>query len=283
LQDFFAQHQLDVVLIPYATVRSRLMKAILSDIHGNLEALHAVLDDVAQFSVEAVYCLGDVVGYGPDPRACLDLVMGNCPVALMGNHDLAILHHPYDFNPVAEASVFWTRAELEAPIPSQQDAERRWAFLDQLPCGHREEGLLFVHASPCDPVREYVLPRDVRDRRKMRRLFAEVERCCFQGHTHMPGLFTEAGEFFRPEDVGGVCRLGACKMLCNVGSVGQPRDGDLRACYVLLDGDVIRFRRVAYDWEATAQKIRAADGLDDSLGDRLCGRVPERARTPVAV
>jgi predicted phosphodiesterase len=260
------------------------MKAILSDIHSNLEALRAVLDDIARHPVEAVYCLGDIVGYGPNPRECLDLVMQRCAVVVMGNHDLAVLQQPLNFSPVAEASVYWTRAQLQAPISSQQDAERRWAFLDRLPCGHQEAGgLLFVHGSSSDPVLEYVFPHDVYDRQKMRRLFAEVERCCFQGHTHVPGIFTEAGEFFSPGEVDGVYRLGGPKVLCNVGSVGQPRDGDLWACYVLLDGNTVRYRRVAYDWEATARKIYAAEGLDDSLGDRLCGATNAQKPTALCV
>jgi diadenosine tetraphosphatase ApaH/serine/threonine PP2A family protein phosphatase len=227
------------------------MKAILSDIHANLEALNAVLDDIARHPVETIYCLGDTVGYGPNPRECLDLVREHCAIALMGNHDLAILHHPPDFNPVAESAVYWTRAQLEDPVPTPEAGDKRWTFLERLLCRHEEGGLMFVHASPCDPIMEYVFPQDTSKRWMMRRLFAEVERCCFQGHTHVPGVFVDPGEFFSPEELDGSFRLGERKVLCNVGSVGQPRDGDLRACYVLLDGDIIRFRRVEYDWQTT--------------------------------
>lgn len=254
------------------------MKAILSDIHANLEALQTVLEDIARYPVDVIYCLGDIVGYGPDPCECIDRVRECCHVALMGNHDLAIFQHPHNFNPVAEASVYWTRSQLLAPSPTQEKADRRWAFLEQLPCGHQEEGLMFVHASPSDPIREYVFPSDIYDSRKMRRLFAEIERCCFLGHTHTPGIFVEPGRFFSPDDLGAEFRLGQGKTLCNVGSVGQTRDGDLRACYVLLDGDCIRFRRVKYDCEATARKIYATEGLDDSLGDRLCGKISTRKK-----
>jgi diadenosine tetraphosphatase ApaH/serine/threonine PP2A family protein phosphatase len=260
------------------------MKAILSDIHSNLEALKAVLDDIARYPVEAIYCLGDIVGYGPDPRECLDLVMDCCSVALLGNHDHAVLAEPRFYSPVAESAVYWTRAQLHEPLPNQKAADRRWTFLEQLASGHQEEGgLMYVHASPSDPVSEYVFPRDASDLWKMRRLFAEVERCCFLGHTHIPGIFVEPGEFFGPDELADVFRLGGSKVLCNVGSVGQPRDGDLRASYVLLDGDTIRFRRVPYDYMATARKIYVTEGLDDSLGDRVCGRVKARPRIPVAL
>jgi len=259
------------------------MKAILSDVHANLEAIEAVLDDIARHSVEAIYCLGDTVGYGPNPRECLDLVEERCAVALMGNHDLAVIRQPLHFNRVAESAIYWTRTQLQLSDPTGEDADRRWAFLEHLPRSHWEEdGQLFVHASPRDPISEYVFPRDACNPWMMGRLFEEVERCCFLGHTHIPGIFVEPGEFFSPEEVDGAYRLGERKILCNVGSVGQPRDDDPRACYVLLDGDTIRFRRVAYDWKATAEKIYAAEGLDNSLGDRLCGR-PARARASVPV
>jgi diadenosine tetraphosphatase ApaH/serine/threonine PP2A family protein phosphatase len=261
------------------------MKAILSDIHSNLEALQAVLDDISHFPVEDIYCLGDVIGYGPNPRECLDLVRERCSVALLGNHDQAVLHEPEGFNPVAALAVYWTREKLLAPVPTAEEAARRWAYLERLACGRLEpNGLLFVHASPCDPVLEYVFPHDARDGWKMCRLFAEVERCCFHGHTHIPGIFVEPGQFFKPDELDGQYRLGEQKVLCNVGSVGQPRDDDLRACYVLLEGDTIRFRRVKYDYEKTARKIYATKGLHNSLGDRLCGRAAATPkRSPVGV
>jgi predicted phosphodiesterase len=261
------------------------MKAILSDIHSNLEAFQAVLEDIAQFPVDDVYCLGDIIGYGPNPRECLDLVRERCSVALMGNHDQAVLHQPRGFNPVAALAAYWTREQLLAPVPTPEESARRWAFLDRLACGREEpNGLLFVHASPCDPVLEYIFPHDAMDGWKMCRLFAGVERCCFHGHTHIPGIFVEPGQFFSPDELDGQYRLNGQKVLCNVGSVGQPRGDDLRACYVLLEGDTILFRRVKYDYEKTAHKIYATKGLHHSLGDRLCGRTTSTPnRTPVAV
>jgi diadenosine tetraphosphatase ApaH/serine/threonine PP2A family protein phosphatase len=109
----------------------------------------------------------------------------------------------------------------------------------------------------------------------MGRVFALVGRCCFQGHTHVPGVFTAVGpagpyRFRSPEEVGHRYRLGGPKALVNVGSVGQPRDGDWRACYALLDGDTVVFRRVEYDVEATVRKVRESGGLGTRLGERLC-------------
>jgi diadenosine tetraphosphatase ApaH/serine/threonine PP2A family protein phosphatase len=244
------------------------MRAILSDIHGNLEALDAVLEDVARHAVQEVYCLGDVIGYGPDPAACLDRMM-NCKLALLGNHDQAALFDPVGFNEVAEAAIYWTREQLEAPVPNRAARDRRWEFLASFPRRHKEGRQLFVHASPRNPINEYVFPEDIYNQRKMECLFALVEHVCYHGHTHLPGLILESGEFLSPEDVGGAHRLDARKALVNVGSVGQPRDGDWRACYVLLDGDEVRFRRVEYNVEATAQKIYAVPELANFLGDRL--------------
>jgi diadenosine tetraphosphatase ApaH/serine/threonine PP2A family protein phosphatase len=254
---------------PYDKRRSSkadFMKAIVSDIHGNLEALQAVLEDIGKHPVEAIYCLGDVIGYGANPRECLDLAM-TWPVVLLGNHEEATLIGPENFNPAAARAILWTRAEIEAPLPSQE-AGGRLAFLKALPQRHAEGDLLFVHGSPYDPPHEYVFPEDIRNGIKMWTLFTWVTRWCFQGHTHLPGIFTDAQQFFAPEQVGNEYRLGG-KAMINVGSVGQPRDGDPRACYVLLDGETVRFRRVPYDIEAAARKIHAVAELDRELGDRL--------------
>jgi predicted phosphodiesterase len=244
------------------------MKAIISDIHGNLEALQAVLADIAGHGVQEIYCLGDVVGYGPNPRECLEMAM-EFKVVLLGNHDQAAMFDPKDFNRAAERSAFWTRQQLEAPIRNRQAAERRWEFLGERPLTHREDGCLFVHGSARNPINEYVFPEDIYNQRKMDLILARVERYCFQGHTHLPGIFTQDLQFYSPEDIEYTYRLDGHKTLCNVGSVGQPRDRDWRSCYVLLDGETIYYRRVEYDVETTAQKIYDTPDLDRFLGDRL--------------
>jgi diadenosine tetraphosphatase ApaH/serine/threonine PP2A family protein phosphatase len=244
------------------------MKAIISDIHSNLEALQAVLADISKNGVKEIYCLGDMIGYGPNPRECLDLLI-SCPVTLLGNHDQAVLFDPMNFNPSAERATFWTRQQLDMPIPNRQAVDRRWEFLGERPMRHKEGDFLFVHGSPRNPLTEYVFPEDIYNEMKMRSLFALVPRYCLQGHTHLPGIFTESKEFLAPDEIDHVYKLDGRKVLCNVGSVGQPRDGDWRACYVLLDGDTIHFRRVEYDVAKTIRKIKEIDELDDFLGDRL--------------
>jgi diadenosine tetraphosphatase ApaH/serine/threonine PP2A family protein phosphatase len=233
------------------------MQAILSDIHGNLEALQAVLADAARFSVDEIYCLGDTVGYGgPNPRECLDLAM-QWDVVLLGNFDEAIKGDPPEFgSQFVNNSLRWGRRELEAAVPDREAALRRWAFLRVLEPRFEAGDFLFVHGSARNPLNEYVFPEDVYNQRKMERIFPLVKRYCFQGHTHIPGIFTQYGNYLCPEEVGLGYRLNGRKALCNVGSVGQPRDGDPRACYVLLDGGVIRFRRVDYDVETTVRKLR---------------------------
>jgi diadenosine tetraphosphatase ApaH/serine/threonine PP2A family protein phosphatase len=154
------------------------------------------------------------------------------------------------------AALRWTRQELNVPVPDRESAASRWRFLKDRPRIHRERNFLFVHGSARNPLNDYVFPEDIYNQRKMERIFARVERCCFQGHTHIPGIFTEDLQFHTPEEIEFVHKLDGRKILCNVGSVGQPRDGDWRACYVLLDGDTIYFRRVKYDIEGTIRKIR---------------------------
>jgi predicted phosphodiesterase len=244
------------------------VKAIISDIHSNLEAAQAVLQDIEKNNVKEIYCLGDVVGYGPNPRECVDLVM-KCKVVLLGNHDQGAMFDPEGFNPPAERAIFWTRSQLESPGETRAVKERRWEFLAERPRSFKENGFLYVHGSARNPLNEYVFPEDIYNQRKMERIFALVERYCFQGHTHVPGIFTENLQFHSPEEIEYTYRLDGRKTLCNVGSVGQPRDGDWRACYILLDDDTITFRRVEYDIETTIKKIYAIPDLENFLGDRL--------------
>jgi len=171
----------------------------------------------------------------------------------MGNHDQGALFDPEGFNAVAEQAIFWTREQLERPCGSSALMGERWDFLGELPPRWEENGQLYVHGSPRNPLSEYVFPDDIYNPRKMEKLFALVPQCCFQGHTHVPGVFTESAEFFSPEDIDGEF------------------DGDPRACYVILEDDRLRFRRVEYPVEKTIQKIYAIPELDNSLGDRLRG------------
>src|SRR5262249_19753932 len=180
---------------------------------------------------------------------------------------------PEGFSPVAERAIFWTRDQLERG-DSREARERRWEFLAERPRSHRDAHGLFVHGSARNPLNEYVFPEDVYNQRKIERIFVLVERRCFQGHTHVPGIFTEQApgehyDFLSPDEIGQTYQFDGRKTLCNVGSVGQPRDGDWRACYVLLDGHEVRYRRVEYDVETTIRKIHDNPELDNFLGDRL--------------
>src|SRR5688500_17324173 len=179
-----------------AGARGTHVKALISDIHSNLEALTAVLADIQKQNVSEIYCLGDIIGYGPNPRECIDLVR-QCKVVLLGNHDQGAMFDPDGFNPPAERAIFWTRAQLASPSENPQSKEERWEFLAERPRIFKEDGFLYVHGSARNPLNEYVFPEDIYNQRKMDRIFALVEHYCFQGHTHVPGVFTES----QPEDL----------------------------------------------------------------------------------
>lgn len=249
-----------------------MKRALVSDIHGNSEALQAVMEDIRRQGAQRIYCLGDVVGYGPDPGRCLDRIMDACDVVILGNHDQAALFDPDGFNPVALQAIYWTRDQLEKRAGGPEQTERRWDFLGNMPRSLREGPFLYTHGSPREPTNEYVFPEDVYNQRKMDALFDRVERYSFQGHTHIPGVFTASGEFITPEECDYHFDLTGQKTLFNVGSVGQPRDSDPRACYAIVhenDTPKVEFRRVEYELEATIKKIYAIPELDNMLGDRL--------------
>ncbi|MFV2066719.1 MAG: metallophosphoesterase [Pirellulales bacterium] len=245
-----------------------MRRALVSDIHANLEGLQAVMDDIRGQSVDQIFCLGDIVGYGPNPCECIDLVM-QCDNAILGNHDQGALFDPEGFNSGAERAIFWTRDQLENPRGNPADNARRWDFLGELPRTLRNDGFLFVHGSARNLLNEYVFPEDVYHPKKMEKIFSLIEGCCFQGHTHVPGIFTESGRFLSPDDIHDEYTLGEEKVMINVGSVGQPRDGDNRSCYVIQDGGKIIFRRVEYPFDKTIEKIYGTPELDNFLGDRL--------------
>lgn len=244
-------------------------RAIISDIHGNLAALEAVLADIEKQDVSGIVCLGDTIGYGPEPRACLDHAL-RFDFSILGNHDNSALFDPEGFNSAAEQAIFWTRKQLETDTEDVAVSRRRMEFLCELPRLVRESGVLFVHGSPRGPTNEYVFPEDANHPRKMEKLFALIERICFQGHTHVPGIFTSDMRFLASADVTDKYVLPAGqKAMINAGSVGQPRDKDPRSCYVVFDGESIEFRRVEYDIERTVAAIEAEPELDNFLGYRL--------------
>ena len=245
-----------------------MRRAIISDIHGNLEALQAVLADIRDQHCDQIYCLGDIIGYGPNPLECLDLSR-QFDMAILGNHDQGALFDPEGFSSGAERAIFWTRDQLEREDGDTDKHRERLTYLAELQRNIREPSFLFVHGSARNPLNEYVFPEDIYNQRKIEKIFTLIERYCFQGHTHVPGVFTDEGKFYHPEDVSFRYTLPASKVMINVGSVGQPRDGDPRSSYVILEGDLVDFRRVEYPIDQTVSKIYAIPELDDFLGDRL--------------
>jgi len=242
-----------------------LRVAVLSDIHSNRQALEAVLAAVDEAGVEETWCLGDMVGYGADPDVCTALVRERCSTCLVGNHDLALLGalDIATFSEGAATAVEWTRENV-----NQETLD----FLASLgPAGSRE-GVGLFHASPRDPVWEYVLSTDQAEAG----FEAMEERVGLIGHSHVALFFvnlpgarpgyaqgTQAGD-------GAEIELDEGEWLLNPGSVGQPRDGDRRAAWLELDTDAwtARWHRVDYDVEAAATAIRAA-GLPETLAERL--------------
>jgi predicted phosphodiesterase len=253
---------------------------VISDIHGNLVALETVLATAAEDHFDVVWCLGDIVGYGPSPNECVEIVRERAELCVIGNHDWAVLGRPGmnvdDFNPQARQAVLWTREQLTA--------ENR-AYLDQLPDrpvsppNHAE--FLLTHASPREPVWEYILTPGI----AMENFAVFQEAACLVGHTHKPAIYRwrlhqephdDEGmanvEHLLPE-TGKTFALDVStsqRLILNPGSVGQPRDNDARAAYAILDLAEMQWRqeRVAYPVELTQSQMRAAS-LPRRLIDRL--------------
>jgi len=251
--------------------------AIISDIHGNLEALQAVLRDIREAGISDIFCLGDVVGYGPNPVECFDIAC-SFNLILCGNHEWACVFEPVGFHAIAKAALKWTASRLKPRWYSLGGKVRRWRYIKRLPRSHKEDGILFVHGSPRSPVDEYILRSDVdevlgENTQKVIDAFEKTEWVTFIGHSHTPGIITEDAHFIETGDLeeGRFHFEKDKKYLVNVGSVGQPRDKNWRACYVIFDKDKseIEYRRVEYDIDTTVRKIKKIPNIDDSLGERL--------------
>jgi predicted phosphodiesterase len=233
--------------------------AVLSDIHSNLVALDAVLAAIG--SVDAVWHLGDVVGYGPEPDAVVERLTTIGAVGVRGNHDAAAAGgSEIDwFNPDARAAMEWTR---EAISPTTH------AWLAALPVRRMELAFTLVHGSPRDPIWEYVTSAAL----ARAALSAISTEHGLHGHTHVPIAFTEVDGRMRTlaPRAGNTVALGEGRTLLNPGSVGQPRDGDARASYLVMDlaAGTATWGRAAYDHDAVGAAMRAA-GLPGRLADRL--------------
>jgi predicted phosphodiesterase len=243
--------------------------AIVSDVHSNIEALEAVLDDIHEHECEEIVCLGDLLGYGPSPRQVLKIAMDLFEFTLLGNHEEGILYQPVGFNWKAEASAWWTKDQLKSPHYPAHENRKYWTYLEQMPRFATHGDVLYVHASPIDPTREYVMPEACYNPEFMTAIFKKIKRVAFGGHTHLPGIFFENRPFLQQNRIEGPYPVVKGKFFVNVGSVGQPRDGDTRSCYVIFDGKTVLFRRVEYNYKKTARKIRRIKRLPNALGMRL--------------
>jgi diadenosine tetraphosphatase ApaH/serine/threonine PP2A family protein phosphatase len=240
--------------------------AVITDIHANLPALEAVLASAEKRRVEQIWCLGDVVGYGADPDACVDLARERCDVCLVGNHDLAVLGELdiAAFSEAAADAVEWTKKSI---------ADSTVEFLRELHPTSQRKGIGLFHASPRDPVWEYVLSIE----QAKACLEVQPERLALIGHSHVSLFFTGFQNGGGPGDTRGSQAEDGLKVdlregrwLLNPGSVGQPRDGDPRAAWLELDTEkpAARFHRVPYDIDRAAASIVEA-GLPKRLADRL--------------
>jgi diadenosine tetraphosphatase ApaH/serine/threonine PP2A family protein phosphatase len=236
-----------------------------------LDALEAVLADIDLVGVDRIYCLGDVIGYGPEPRECLE-VSTRFDVNLLGNHEEAVLFDPIGFNPRAKAAVEWTKQQLMSTSLPREETAALWKHLSSMKQTHEEGDIFLAHGTPRDPTREYLFVQDCSDDpEKVEELFDSFgPPTAFVGHTHVAGIFTPGPCFRSPEEIGGKINLGRENAIVNVGSVGQPRDGNPQASVVIYEPEQARIERfrVAYDIEKVQQKIRDC-GLPEFLADRL--------------
>ena len=246
------------------------MFAVISDIHSNLEALRVVLARIKELKIDEIVCLGDIVGYGPNPLECTDLVAEHCQQTVMGNHDFGVLYEPANFNVGAEQACFWTRRQLLAESQGEH-RKMRIRFLGSAPAKRSHNSMSFAHGSPRRPINEYIFPDDVySNTNKLLSIFERMDNLCFVGHTHFAGVFLPDPDFYSPAELDYHFALDSAeRAIINVGSVGQPRDRDPRAAFVTVDEHEVKFIRVEYDIQKVVDKIRAIDQLDDFHGLRL--------------
>ena len=249
-----------------------MRRALISDVHGNIDALNCVLDSIDKSNIDSIICLGDILGYGPNPIECVDTIAERCEWSLLGNHDYAALYEPTNFNKAAAESAIWTRTKIDSE-KSEPLIAKRWDFLGQLKVRVHFDDFLCVHGSARRPINEYVFPNDpIESEKKIISIFNRIEKYCICGHTHVPGIFTEEPDFYSPADFdNNTYNLSDEKIIINPVSVGQPRDGIPLSSYAILDQEsgTVEFKRVEYDYKKVAEKIYKISELDNWLGDRL--------------
>ncbi|MEW6675303.1 MAG: metallophosphoesterase family protein [Nitrospirota bacterium] len=237
-----------------------MMAAVLSDVHSNLEALTAVLKDLQQRKIDDIIFLGDAVGYGPNPNECVELLKEKCRILLAGNHDwgaLGLTDSTY-FNEYARSAVEWTKNVL---------TEKNSRILKTFPVKKelKKEDIMLVHSTPKEPEEWHYL---------LTLWDAEINfqyfdnKFCFLGHSHQPFIIERlsSGELITYREA--ACIEKGKRYIINVGSVGQPRDGDPRACYAIIDDEKVEIVKVPYDIETVQKKMRK-EGLPFLLIERL--------------
>ena len=237
--------------------------AIIADIHSNLAAFQAVVDDIqSQERIEKIWCLGDIVGYGPDPHECIELLRSTDHICVAGNHDRAVVGKLdiTSFNPHAAEAVHWTEGKLSIGDIT---------YLKNLPDSIQEDDFTIVHGSPREPIMEYILSMSV----ARQNFDCFKTRYCLIGHTHVPQAYS-----LDKEDNCTATRFlptvklitGETRLIVNPGAVGQPRDRNPEASYAVYDNrtKIIQLRRVSYDIRQTQDKIMKS-GLPPRLATRL--------------
>lgn len=224
--------------------------AIISDIHGNAEALQAVLNDIKDRSIQTTICLGDVVGYYPDPEACVEMISKNAAFCVAGNHDYAAIGRidTQNFSYYAFAAMEWTKQNI---------SEKAKDFLRTLPLTIEQDSMFFTHSSPSNPQDwAYVFPDS--EEAVFEAFSSLVHRLNFIGHTHWPSIMIQENDRIILHSDHTIKLNASHFYLTNVGSVGQPRDFDSRSCYAIYDTEAqeISLIRVKYDYTITQQKIR---------------------------
>ncbi len=230
--------------------------ALISDIHANQEALQQVLKSIRSRQIEEIYCLGDIVGYGPNPNECVEMVRTSCKKVLVGNHDYAAIGKTdiTYFNKHAKHAALWTRKQLKAENKK---------YLNTLKFTHQNDDMLMVHASPTNPEHWYYVMNPQDAAVEMQSFKQPV---CFVGHSHIPAIFTAEKEISENS----FTLKTEQKYIINVGSVGQPRDGYPESCYCLYEPETrqVEYVRVPYEVNKTYEKIIKA-GLPEFLAKRL--------------
>lgn len=226
--------------------------ALLSDIHSNLPALEAVMANVDQERPDAILCLGDVVGYGADPAECIAIVRERCDAVVLGNHDLAVAT-----GEGIEMLPSHGQVAAEHNAEMLTDADLEW--LEDLPLTHVIHDVTMAHASPQFPERWMRIESFYLAQEQFRHFDTDI---CFVGHTHLPGVMSETLGVLRPRP--------GHRFIINMGSVGQPRDGDARACMGYFDTESFAFdlKRIPYNVDRARLRIRE-ENLPSSLGKRL--------------